>query len=172
MLKEVEVHVGDPNLDPFYCELGYPGTQGNCSAYGDFWCWDTDTSFGQQCCGDSADDFYINTANKSCMPNSQGRVVYQTDPDHSKSFCTELSIKVSEGTNSSICNLEGETLCWASSGYIVENGKCCGDDMLESWEYESSKLFSHVLPPGTCYEAAWIERPNYPILYYDVWPLT
>ena len=163
--------IGDPGINDTFCEIGRSEIQGNCTQTGDYWCWDINGPIGNQCCGDTQSDNYLNQINHSCTRSEVfDKVVYQTDPDDSPNFCGIMSL-LANGLNTGSCNQESETFCWASSGYITNDGNCCGDDINEVWNYSTNLLLENILVDGSCYNSKWFMRDNHETTYYDLWTI-
>ncbi|MFH0979253.1 MAG: hypothetical protein V1837_08215 [Candidatus Woesearchaeota archaeon] len=149
----------DPDSSAQLCEELVPGQQGTCDVQGEYGCWITDgMGANSKCCGDdsTADDWMNKTGLSAC---SEGG--YCLDAD-----CSELLCKnriMGTGTN---CAHE-LTKCWSET-----DKACCGDDIQESWSYETNQALNQLLVAQTCYEGKWYDRNQGIITYYGLSTIT
>lgn len=141
----------DVDDNQLLCEKFYPYTQGICSN-NESKCWGPSESndANARCCGDDVGEIWGDVDGNICYDG-----VFYNEPDSIYYLC---NLKENNGN----CD-DGETYCWDP----IRN-ECCGDDVGETWTYETDQYIEDLLATGTCYEGIWYERTEGDVTYYAI----
>ncbi len=180
--NQLDICGDNPDLNELSCRNHFISIgetyNGICSEFGDTNCWDqdappADTTIG--CCGDDADECWIDNVYKGCCrQGGSGDVIYIDDADKDAYFCRFVGVERAlrpDGTND--CSDTIRTYCWAGSlvPFTTDpHSFCCGDDIDETWStFETSYDLEDVIVDATCKDASWTKRDEEDSTFYDVW---
>jgi hypothetical protein len=156
--------IGAPDDSQGECENVNLLAQGVCDINNETGCWIDNlypTSLNH-CCGDTTENWYDVNKNLCCL----GYYYLNTsDKDDSPCKCNSTIVNIYEMTSIEICDINGKTTCWNNN-----QGKCCGDDINETWTYGTSSDISKLLPHESCSLGKWTIRESVPsTILYEVW---
>jgi len=111
------------------------------------------------------------STSEKCSVGTDGCKLYsncESDPDNDPRHCA-WEAEQAGLTNPGLCD-DAETLCWAGDLYAdVSGGPCCGDDLGETWGYNTDEKIDYLIVEGTCDDGEWKDRVNEGKMIYDLW---
>jgi len=119
------------------------------------------------CCGDDADECWLNDDNSGSCCSNGVEVVYLEDADKSQKYCNLLA---GQGNSPGLCDANGEEYCWYNAAGQIDNAPCCGDDGNEdTWQYRTSQRTGDIIPVQTCVRGEWVVTTSERTTYFNIW---